>query len=151
MMMIVSATLAVHPRSFVHPGIIVNQGMLDQIRANVANKVEPQWTAFNAAASLRVHQPAVWLANLSYEPHPVQLDIVNKSLSPGTRWLSDKEDSLAAYTHALMWYITGDKRHALKAAEIMDAWSRTLTRPPWLADSLEAAWSATCLWKSSAG
>ena len=143
MMMIVSVILAVHPRSFVHPGIIVNQGMLDQIRANVANKVEPQWTAFNAAASLRVHQPAVWLANLSYEPHPVQLDIVNKSLSPGTRWLTNKEDSLASYTHALMWYITSDKRHALKAAEIMDAWSRTLTRPLWLADSLEAAWSAT--------
>ena len=27
------------------------------------------------------------------------------------------------YTHALLWYITEDVRHARKAAEILDAWS----------------------------
>ena len=142
--MYVMVTVAMTARPYVHPGIIVNGEMLNQIRANVGSKTEPQYSAFNAAASARVGAPpGVWLANLTYEPHPVQLDQVNASLSPGTRWLTDKEDSIAAYTHALLWYVTGDKRHAHKAAEIMDAWSRVLTRPPQLADSLEAAWSAT--------
>ena len=61
----------------------------------------------------------VWLANLSYVPAPVRSFTANMSLSPGTRWLSDKEDALAAYTHALLWFITEDQRYAVKAAEIM--------------------------------
>ena len=64
-------------------------------------------------------------------------------LSPGTRWLSDKEDALAAYTHALLWFITEDKRYAAKAAEIMNAWAAMLTTPIQAADGLEAAWSGT--------
>ena len=30
---------------------------------------------------------------------------------------------MAAYTHALLWYITQDVSHAEKAMEIMDGWS----------------------------
>src|SRR5690606_184342 len=36
-------------------------------------------------------------------------------------------DSRAAYTHALLWYATGNQAHADKAIEIMNAWSSTLT------------------------
>lgn len=134
--------LAVAGAAFVHPGIIVSREMLENTRSNVLAKKEPTFTAFNSMASARVGD-GVWLGNLSYTPHPSQLDIVNHSLSPGTRWFADKEDSIAAYTHALLSFINQDRRHAVKAAEIMNAWSSTLTRPPLLADSLEAAWSAT--------
>lgn len=37
-----------------------------------------------------------------------------------------REDSVAAYTHALHWAISGKEEHAQKAAEIIDAWSAKL-------------------------
>jgi hypothetical protein len=36
------------------------------------------------------------------------------------------QDSEAAYTHALFWALTENEAHALKAAQIIDAWSATL-------------------------
>ena len=128
--------------AMVHPGILVTKPMLERIRANVAAKTEPTYSAFQQIITPSMDH-AVWLGNLSYQPHPQKLWDVNKTLSPGTRWLSDKLDSLAAFTHALLWYITEDERHAMKASEIMDAWSAVLTRPVWAADALEAAWSGT--------
>lgn len=130
--------------------------MLEQIRDNVQQKRQPQWSAFQKIMSPSSGSippidstGAVWLANLSYVPHPKKLWIVNESLSPGTRWLSCKEDSLAAYTHALVYFITEDLRHAVKSASIMDAWSAVLTQSVWSADALEAAWSGT-IWARAA-
>eukprot|EP01047_Picozoa_sp_COSAG01_P017991 COSAG01_NODE_965_length_12401_cov_3.496098_4_plen_238_part_00 len=62
----------------------------------------------------------VSLGSLDYTPHP------NRSIEGNTivAW-PEKEDSAAAYTHALLWYITQDERHAAKSIEIMDAWSTT--------------------------
>src|SRR5205085_6381210 len=39
----------------------------------------------------------------------------------------EQRDSIAAYTHALLWSISGDKAHAEKSIEIMNAWSSTLS------------------------
>lgn len=134
----------------VHPGVLVTLPMLKHIRSNVRAKKEPQWSAYQSMLDPdHTIGPAeggrgpVWLGNLSYEPSPVRNFTANRTLSPGTRWLSDKEDALAAYTHALLWFITEDKRHAVKAAEIMDAWAAMLTTPIQAADGLEAAWSGT--------
>jgi hypothetical protein len=134
----------------VHPGVLITLPMLEQIRANVRAKKEPQWSAYQSMLDpSHTIGPAeggrgpVWLGNLSYEPAPVRNFTANMSLSPGTRWLSDKEDALAAYTHALLWFITEDKRYAAKAAEIMNAWAAMLTTPIQAADGLEAAWSGT--------
>ncbi|MCA9602224.1 MAG: alginate lyase family protein, partial [Myxococcales bacterium] len=38
------------------------------------------------------------------------------------------DDSAAAYGHALAWYYGGDRAHAQKAVEILNAWSGTLTK-----------------------
>ena len=35
---------------------------------------------------------------------------------------------MAAYTHALRWYLTKDSRYAKKAIQIMDAWSAVITK-----------------------
>ena len=129
--------------------------MLDHMRANVQARKEPTWSAYRQIIDPSHTLPPidnrgpVWLANISYRAKPEKLWIVNASLSPGTRWLSNKEDSLAAYTHALLWAITQDKAHAKTAAAIMDAWSAVLTKPVWAADGLEAAWSGT-VWARAA-
>jgi len=125
-----------------HPGILVTKPMLERIRAKAASKEEPTYSALRNIMTPSSNH-GVWLANLSYVPHPAKLWVVNQSLSPGTRWLSNKLDSLAAFTHSLLWFITQDERHARKAAEIMDAWSTVLTQPVWAADALEVAWSGT--------
>mmetsp|Transcript_28288 Transcript_28288/g.74211 ORF Transcript_28288/g.74211 Transcript_28288/m.74211 type:complete len:442 (-) Transcript_28288:48-1373(-) len=150
LLLLQSAVVA--PFAFTHPGVVVSRELLDDIRARVAAKTEPTYTAF-----LHITDPVlgrtgpsqVWLANLSYSPNPTLCVPVNASLSPGTRWLPNKVDSLAAYTHALLWYITQDVLHARKAASIMDSWSAVYNTTCDLADSLEAAWSGT-IWARAA-
>jgi hypothetical protein len=38
-----------------------------------------------------------------------------------------RDDGAAAFLNAVEWFVTGDVRHAQKAAEILNAWSSTLT------------------------
>ena len=139
----------------VHPGVLLSREMLEGLRASVKAGREPQHTAFLTIQNSSARLPAigsrgtVWLADPNYTALPQQLWIVNASQSPGTRWLSCKEDSLAAYTHALLWFITEQPSYAAKAAEIMDAWSAVLTQPVTPADGLEAAWSGA-IWARAA-
>ena len=60
--------------------------------------------------------PAVRLGSLAYTPHPQILR------ADGTGIDEFREDAFAAYTHALLWYVTPDARHARKAIECMAAW-----------------------------
>ena len=145
-----SLALALEPPPLVHPGVMVTLPMLQHMRSAVKARQEPQWSAYldimnpnHTIGPTEGGRSAVWLANLSYTPEPERLWVVNKSLSPGTRWLSNKEDALAAYTHALLWFITEDERHAIKSIQIMDAWAGVLKQPIIAADGLEAAWSGT--------
>jgi len=65
-------------------------------------------------------------SSLDFEAHPV----VHIARGPygrssnGDRALT--ESALAAYSHALQWYVTREPAHARKAIEIIDAWSGTL-------------------------
>lgn len=72
-------------------------------------------------------------ASLSYVPAPVRVIQAGGNetylKAHGLENVGGAEhldDALAAYTHALLWYITGNQAHADKAIEIMNAWSRTL-------------------------
>src|SRR5262249_38306075 len=55
----------------------------------------------------------------------------------------EKNDAIAAYTHALLWYFTGDRAHAQKAIEIMNAWSAVLVKHTGPNAPLQAAWAAS--------
>ena len=83
--------------SFTHPGVMMDQKMLDNLRSRVENRQEPTFSAFQFMtdpARGRVGPRDVFLANMSYEAHPQPCVPVNGSLSPGTRWLACKEPSL---------------------------------------------------------
>jgi hypothetical protein len=138
--------LAPQPQ-FVHPGILVTLPMLLQMRSDVRNRVEPVFSAYQAtlthAAPAYGDRPPVLFANLSYAPHPQQLQ------SNGSGITEFREDAFAAYTHALLWFITEDARHAQKAIECMDGWPRAWTAPIDLANGLQIAW-AGAVWPRAA-
>lgn len=125
---------AVSSTPFVHPGIIVSLELLNAMRASIKAKQEPTYSAYLATLTIptgtgrypngcnattdRELNCNISLGNLNYKPHPTSSVEGNTAVA----W-AEKEDSAAAYTHALLWYATQDERHAKKSIEIMDAWA----------------------------
>lgn len=142
-------TLPVPP--YVHPGIIVSLPMLEKIRSDVKAKVEPVYTAYLSAKTTRVAHsptdPGLWLANLSYAPQCQPL------FPNGSGWVPYKEDAFAAYTHALLWFIDQDARHANKAIELLEGWTEQLNAQDtsWAINvwGLQTAWGAA-VWPRAA-
>jgi hypothetical protein len=96
-------------RPFAHPGIIHNQSDLDFVRARLAAKEEP-WTS--ALAAMRASE----YCKLNYKPKIIP--VINP-LANSVGYLM--KDATAAYGHALLWCLTGERAHADKAIEILDA------------------------------
>jgi hypothetical protein len=105
---------------FVHPGVLVNRPQLDEIKRRVAAGIEPQKSAYEAMKASR------WGA-LDYEPHPRATVECGSNSNPDYGCKDEQNDSDAAYTQALLWYITDNRAYAENAIKIMDAWSATLT------------------------
>jgi hypothetical protein len=141
-----STTVPVRDGSgFVHPGVLVDRVRLDAVRADLAAGREPAVGAlgdvYGSGSSTRTDsRPASYrYSSLSYQPAPVA--VVQAANGSGTAYMENHpelglenlgdvehlDDARAAYTHALLWYYTGDQAHADKAIEIMNAWSATLT------------------------
>lgn len=87
--------------------------------------------------------PPVKMGALSYVPHPQVMQ------ANGSGITACREDSLAAYTHALLYFIKQDPRHAEKAIEIMDAWTAVDQPPIALVNGLQVAWGAA-VWPRAA-
>lgn len=101
-------------RKFVHPGISHKLSDLDRMKDMVNAGVDPWKTTF---ARLQENKYA------SYN-YKVMGDSSKTELITSTRDYDKlKFDGLAAYYNSLMWYITGDKRHAEKAIQVFKAWS----------------------------
>ncbi|HEY9247869.1 MAG TPA: alginate lyase family protein [Rariglobus sp.] len=94
---------------FAHPGILHSQSDFDFVRARLAAKEAP-WTS--ALAAMRTSE----FTQLAYKPRIIPvIDPHNNSVG----YLM--KDASAAYGHALLWAITGERAHADKAVEILDA------------------------------
>ena len=108
---------------FSHPGVFSSQADLERMK-KVVNKdtsspMHAGWKRLVRSGS----------ASLEYEPHPTETVYVCGGSAP-RKWRKKVEselwfraDAQAAYAHALAWVVTGDKAHARKAIEIMDAWA----------------------------
>ncbi|MBV8037229.1 family 16 glycoside hydrolase [Roseateles sp.] len=128
---------------FVHPGVIVNRGQLDEIKRRVAAGIEPQKTAF---AALRAHR----LGALDYAPSPVPTVECGPYSKPDIGCKAEQADSEAAYAQALLWYVTGNKAYAENAIKIMNAWANTLTGGHTNANGpVQAAWTGA-VWPRAA-
>ncbi|MCA9602239.1 MAG: discoidin domain-containing protein, partial [Myxococcales bacterium] len=118
---------------FAHPGVGLGRTQLDFVKGKIAAGQEPWKSAF---AKLKGSS----LGKTTYVARPVAE--VRCAASTGKNYIAahpelglseagcaeQQNDSAAAYSHALAWYYTGDRAHAKKAVEILNAWARTLKR-----------------------
>jgi hypothetical protein len=135
--------------AFKHPGVMVTQAQLDFVKAKVAAGAAPWKPAFDAATA----DPHALLTYVAHPPlaapatdvTPATQDgiVLCGSVSdPDVHCTDEKDDSVAAYTHALLWAIGGDEAHAKKAVEILNAWS-ILKEHGFSNAPLQSGWTGT--------
>jgi hypothetical protein len=117
---------------FRHPGTMNSLAELREIRQRIAAGEEPWKSSF-------LKLQASPYARRDYRARPVAVVTKGNSETFGIR------DGVAAYTQALLWVLTDEEWHAEKAAELIDAWSHTLTSYVGLNWYLDPAWAAAPL------
>lgn len=134
---------SVAPVTFRHPGVLVNQAQLDFVKTQVAANAQP-WTAAFAKA-----KSSTW-GSLSYTPHPWAQVKCGPYSKPDLGCKDEQNDSSAAYTQALLWYISGNPAYAQKAIQILNAWSATLKGGHTLANApVQTGWTGS-VWAEAA-
>ena len=124
------------PATFTHPGVGVSRAQLDFVRAKVQAGAQPWTNAFNQAKSSSY-------ASLTRTPKPRAVVECGPYSNPNNGCTDEREDAIAAYTDALLWYLTRDDRYAQKAIQLMDAWSATIQDHTNSNAPLQTAWSAS--------
>jgi hypothetical protein len=124
------------PPTFTHPGVLVSRAQLDFVRAKVNTNAQPWRDAYDQMA-------ASSYASLSRTPKPRAVVECGPYSDPNLGCTEERQDAIAAYTLALMWYITQDSRYATKSIQIMDAWSATITDHTNSNAPLQTGWSGT--------
>jgi hypothetical protein len=66
------------------------------------------------------------LASMTRRAKPRATVECGSKSNPNIGCTDERTDANAAYTQALLWYLTRDAAHATKAIELMDAWSAVL-------------------------
>jgi hypothetical protein len=136
--LLAAAGSALAQKPFVHPGILHTRQDLDFMKGKVAAGEQPWKFAWENL----LRQP---YSTLEFAVRPFT-HIVRGSYgraAEGDRELSASAN--AAYSHALQWYITGNRAHASKAIGILDAWSGVLWDFEGNDAKLLAAWTGGTL------
>jgi hypothetical protein len=119
------------PGAFVHPGLLFQRADLERMRAMVAAGTEPfiaGWSRLESDGR----------ASADYQPTPFAV-VTRTSGGTGEGNAELRDDAMRAFLNSVEWFISEDEAHALKAAEILDAWSSTLTAIEGDADRFLAA------------
>jgi hypothetical protein len=122
---------------FKHPGILVTREQLDFVKERLAKGEEP-WTSALAKAKAEA-------GSLSYVAKPLAVVECGPYSSPNVGCKQERRDAAAAYTHALLWQLTGDAAHARKSIEILNAWSAVVKDHTLHNAPLQTGWAAS-LW-----
>jgi hypothetical protein len=117
--------------AFVHPGLLLRQQELARLRTNVAAGVQPTLDGWK-----RLQMEA--RASLQYQAKPFAI-VTRTTGAVGAGNTELRDDANAAFFHALEWAVSGNQANAQKSAEILDAWSGTLTAIEGDADRFLAA------------
>lgn len=114
-----AAVKAAAPTAFTHPGVLVSRPQLDFVRAKVQAGAQPWKSAYDQMMASKY-------ASLGRTAEPRAVVECGSYSNPNYGCTDEREDAIAAYTLSLAWYITQDSRYAVKAVEIMDAWSAVI-------------------------
>ena len=124
------------PATFTHPGVLVSRPQLDFVKAQVNAGAQPWKAAYDQAK-------ASAYASLSRTPKPRAVVECGSYSNPNYGCTDEREDAIAAYTDALIWYISGDARYAQKAIALMDAWSAVITSHTNSNAPLQTGWAGS--------
>ena len=107
---------------FAHPGILHTQDALSKIKQAIDEQRQPWASAYElftgdprTSHNYQVNGPYEYVSRMGGKPGETNLH--KKEF---------EDDCLAAYYNAVQWRLTGDRRHAAKAIEIMDGYATTL-------------------------
>ncbi|MEU5365021.1 alginate lyase family protein [Streptomyces sp. NPDC005925] len=123
---------------FTHPGVLVGEDQLADVRKNVTEGRQPWLKAYLAMRDSRY-------GSYKYRPRPRATVTCPVGGRRGRGCAEERADAIAAYTQALLFTVTGKRQHAVKAREIMDAWSGRLK-----GHGVEGAGPAAATWARAA-
>ncbi|MEU5645972.1 alginate lyase family protein [Streptomyces milbemycinicus] len=107
------------PRTFAHPGLLHSVADLARMKAAVAAEESPIHDGYLALAAHARSSASYTVQNTG--------QITSWGRGPSNYMNQAVADSAAAYQNALMWCVTGERAHADKARDILNAWSASLT------------------------
>ncbi|QES42461.1 hypothetical protein DEJ49_17000 [Streptomyces venezuelae] len=122
--------------AFTHPGVLVGKEQLERARDRVRGREQPWFAAYEQMRRSKY-------AADDYTARPYAVVECPPDTRPGRGCVEEREDALAAYTHALLWNVTGERAHAEKAVQIMDAWAKVVTGHTEDNAGLQTAWAAS--------
>jgi hypothetical protein len=137
-----AAVTPMAPATFVHPGVLVSQSQLDFVRGRVNAGAAPWTAAFN-------QMKASSYASLTRTAKPRAVVECGSFSNPNLGCTDEREDAIAAYTDALMWYITQNTAYAKESIALMDAWSATITSHTNSNAPLQTGWAGS-VWPRAA-
>ncbi|MFF4016352.1 alginate lyase family protein [Streptomyces sp. NPDC001843] len=106
-------------RAFTHPGLLHSPADLARMKSAVDGRQSPVYDGYLALAAHARSQTAYTIQNTG--------QITSWGRGPTNFQNQAVADSAAAYQNALIWAVTGDRAHADKARDILNAWSASLT------------------------
>ncbi|GAB2565549.1 hypothetical protein Aab01nite_47330 [Paractinoplanes abujensis] len=133
---------AAAPATFAHPGVLVSRAQLDFVKGKVSAGAQPWAAAYTQMVSSRY-------ASLSRTPKPRATVECGSYSNPNNGCTDEREDALAAYTDALIWYIGGNPAYAQKSIALMDAWSATVKAHTNSNAPLQTGWAGS-VWPRAA-
>ncbi|MEV0177529.1 alginate lyase family protein [Streptomyces sp. NPDC050803] len=122
--------------AFTHPGVLVSNAQLDAVRKNATAGKQPWLKAY---LGMRDSKYGAY----KYRAEPYETVNCPAGDKAGRGCVEEREDAIAAYTQALLFTVTGKRQHAVKAREIMDAWSAKLKRHTGENAGLQAGWAGS--------
>jgi len=103
---------------FVHPGLLHSQEDIVRMRSAVGKGEGPIYDGFEVLAD----------SLFSKVDYRMRGPVEEWGRAPNKNTGQAQDDARGAYQNALMWAITGKKSHAIKAIEILNAWSGKLKK-----------------------
>jgi hypothetical protein len=120
--------------AFVHPGVLVSREQLDFAKAQVRAGAQPWAPAFEQMSRSKY-------AALGWKPRPTATVECGPYNNPDVGCSAEADDAVAAYTQALLWWFTGDRRHAETAIRILDAYPPVIRRHTNVNAKLASGWA----------